>query len=140
MKDLLQFGLIGLGVGSAYALFAQGIVLIYRGSGIVNFGQGALGMLASYLTFVTAQRDNDLPIGAAIALGVAAAVVTSLLFQFLILRPLKRAAPIVRLISTLGLLAVVHAAVEKKYGEANIPVPPRLPADPVNWGGIRVQE
>ena len=27
MKDLLQFALIGLGVGSAYALFAQGICL-----------------------------------------------------------------------------------------------------------------
>lgn len=140
MQDLLQFMLIGLGLGSAYALFAQGIVLIYRGSGIVNFGHGALGMLASYLTFVTAHNDNGWPIGAAIALGVAAAIVAALLFEALVLYPLRRAAPIVRLISTLGLLALVRAGVEFKYGRANIAIGPWLPSDTLDWGGIRVQE
>jgi sulfate-transporting ATPase len=140
MKDFLQFALIGLGLGSAYALFAQGIVLIYRGSGIVNFGQGALGMLASYLAFATAQRDHELSIGLSIGIGVAAAIVTALLFQLLVLRQLKRAAPIVRLISTLGLVAVVQASIEKKYGAANIAIGPWLPSDTFNWGGVRVQE
>src|SRR5438094_4612896 len=129
MKDLLQFALIGLGVGSAYALFAQGIVLIYRGSGIVNFGQGALGMLASYVAFATAQRDHQLPIAVSIAIGVAAAIVAALLFQLLVLRQLRRAAPIVRLISTLGLVAVLQAGIEKKYEAANIPIAPWLPSD-----------
>jgi len=140
MKDLLQFALIGLGVGSAYALFAQGIVLIYRGSGIVNFGQGALGMLASYVAFATAQRDHQLPIAVSIAIGVAAAIVAALLFQLLVLRQLRRAAPIVRLISTLGLVAVLQAGIEKKYEAANIPIAPWLPSDTFDWGGVRVQE
>ena len=140
MTDLLQFALIGLGVGSAYALFAQGIVLIYRGSGIVNFGQGALGMLASYLAFASAQRDHHLPIAVSIAIGVSAAIVAALLFEVLVLRQLRRAAPIVRLISTLGLVGVVQAAIEKKYSAANIPIAPWLPSDTFNWGGVRVQE
>jgi ABC-type branched-subunit amino acid transport system ATPase component/branched-subunit amino acid ABC-type transport system permease component len=140
MTSFLQFALIGLGLGSAYALFAQGAVLIYRGSGIVNFGHGALGMLTSYITFLTCQINAGLSIGVSIVLGILAAVVTSLAFQFFILRRLTNAAPITRLISTLGLLAVVQAGVELKYGSANQPIEPFLPHDTFNWGGVRVQE
>src|SRR3954464_10974738 len=100
MTVFLQVLLTGLGLGAAYALFAQGIVLIYRGSGIVNFGQGALGMLASYVAFATAQRDHHLSIGVSIAIGLAAAIAAALLFQVLVLRQLRRAAPIVRLRSS----------------------------------------
>jgi sulfate-transporting ATPase len=140
MKELLQFTLIGLGLGSSYALFAQGVVLVYRGSGIVNFAHGALGVLASYLTFVTCQRDQGMAIGPSIALGILAAVVTALAFELVVLRLLVRAAPITRLIATLGLLAVVQAGVEMRYGAANQPVPPFLPHDTFDWGGVRVQE
>jgi ABC-type branched-subunit amino acid transport system ATPase component/ABC-type branched-subunit amino acid transport system permease subunit len=140
MKDFLQFVLIGLGLGSAYALFAQGTVLVYRGSGIVNFGQGGLGALAAYFTFATLQGDYDWPIGAAIAGGIVVAIVAALLFEFIVLQRMKRAAPIVRLISTLGLLAVVQAGLELHYGRANLAVRPWLPSDTLDWGGVKVQE
>ena len=52
MQSFLQFLIIGLGAGATYALFAQGAVLIYRGSGLVNFAQGAIGTFAAYLAFV----------------------------------------------------------------------------------------
>ena len=81
MTNFLQVLLTGLGLGSAYALFAQGVVLIYRGSGIVNFAQGALGMLASYVTFYELRTTNSWPIGLAIVGGIAAAVLVALLFQ-----------------------------------------------------------
>jgi ABC-type branched-subunit amino acid transport system ATPase component/ABC-type branched-subunit amino acid transport system permease subunit len=140
MTDLLQFVLIGLGLGSAYALFAQGAVLVYRGSGIVNFGQGALGALAAYLTFLTCQRDHGLPTPVSVAVGIGAAVVVGLAFELVVLRRLTRAAPITRLIATLGLLAVIQASLELKYGEANQPAEAFLPHDNLDWGGVRVQE
>ena len=140
MTNFLQFALIGLGLGSAYALFAQGAVLIYRGSGIVNFGHGALGMLASYVTFLACRTNSHYPIAVSIVLGILAAVAASLVFQFVILRRLANASPITRLISTLGLLAVIQASVELKYGSGNVPVDPFLPHKTFNWGGVRVQE
>jgi len=39
VQAFVQFLIIGLGAGATYALFAQGAVLIYRGSGLVNFAQ-----------------------------------------------------------------------------------------------------
>ena len=59
MTDFLQFALIGLGAGACYALLAQGAVLIYRGSGVVNFAHGAFAMLAGYVTFVELRGDGQ---------------------------------------------------------------------------------
>ena len=140
MTIFLQVLLTGLGLGAAYALFAQGVVLIYRGSGIVNFAQGALGMLASYITFLELSEKHGYPIGVCIAGGILASVAVALAFQFLVLRLLSTAAPIVRLISTLGLLVVVQSAIELRYGNANHPVEAYLPHDTFDWNGVFVQE
>ena len=59
MSSFLQFLIIGLGVGATYALFAQGAVLIYRGSGLVNFAQGAIGTFAAYIAFVDLQDEQE---------------------------------------------------------------------------------
>jgi ABC-type branched-subunit amino acid transport system ATPase component/branched-subunit amino acid ABC-type transport system permease component len=140
MTAFLQFAILGLGAGAAYALFAQGAVLIYRGSGLVNFAHGALGMLSAYVCFVTLHEERGWPIGAAFAVGVLASVVVALAYQYLVLRRLRNAAAIVRLISTLALLAVVQAGVELKYGGANRGVDDFLPNESFNWGGVRVGE
>ena len=59
MQSFLQFLIIGLGVGATYALFAQGAVLIYRGSGLVNFAQGAIGTFAAYIAFVDLAGERE---------------------------------------------------------------------------------
>ncbi|GMU77555.1 MAG: ABC transporter [Acidimicrobiia bacterium] len=140
MKDFIQFAVIGIGIGGAYVIFAQGIVLIYRGSGLVNFAQGALGMLSAFVTFKTLRYDNQVNLGIAIAVGILAAVAVAAVYQWLILGRLRHTAPIVRLISTLGLLAVLQAAVELQYGGTTIRVEQYLPNDPIEWGGIRFDE
>ena len=42
MSEFLRFVLLGLGIGALYALTAQGLVLIYRGSGVVEPRAGRL--------------------------------------------------------------------------------------------------
>src|SRR3546814_20762640 len=95
MQQFLQFLVIGLGVGASYALFAQGAVLIYRGSGLVNFAQGAIGTSAAYIAFVdlAARGSSTWP---AIGEAVLAAGLVSFLFQAIVLRALRGAAPPVR--------------------------------------------
>ena len=51
MNEFLQFALLGLGFGALYALAAQGVVLIYRGSGVINFAQGAMGMMGAFVYY-----------------------------------------------------------------------------------------
>jgi branched-chain amino acid transport system permease protein len=46
--QILLFALLGLGAGSLIAGIAIGVVLTYRGSGIINSATGAVAMLAGY--------------------------------------------------------------------------------------------
>jgi sulfate-transporting ATPase len=140
VRSFLQFLIIGLGAGATYALFAQGAVLIYRGSGLVNFAQGAVGTFAAYIAFVDLKDDRGWSTLPALVVAVIAAGVVSLAFQATVLRTLRRAAPIVRVISTIALLGLLQAIVAKRYGASNQPVDEYLPHDVFDWGGIKVQE
>src|SRR3954451_17669356 len=140
MQSFLQFLIIGIGAGATYALFAQGAVLIYRGSGLVNFAQGAIGTLAAYIAFVDLKEEQQLATLPSAVIAVLAAGLVSLLFQMVILRALRKAAPIVRVIATIGLLGLLQAVVAKRYGVANRPVDSYLPNSIFKWGGIIVQE
>ena len=49
MQDVLLYGALGLGAGALIASIALGVVLIYRGSGVINIATGAIAMLAAYI-------------------------------------------------------------------------------------------
>ena len=140
MQAFLQFLIIGLGAGATYALFAQGAVLIYRGSGLVNFAQGAIGTFAAYIAFVELKGIRGWATLPAILFAIIAAGAVSFAFQALILRALRRAAPIVRVIATIGLLGLLQAVVAQRYGVANQPVDSYLPHRIFHLGSIVVQE
>ncbi|HLS97156.1 MAG TPA: hypothetical protein VK018_00390, partial [Porticoccaceae bacterium] len=59
MGEILQFILLGLGTGALYALGAHGIVLIYRGSGVINFAHGAMALFGASL-FAELRDDQGL--------------------------------------------------------------------------------
>ena len=49
MHDFIFFALLGLGTGALYALASQGLMVIYRGSGVLSFAHGAIGMVGAYV-------------------------------------------------------------------------------------------
>lgn len=50
MTEFIQFLIAGASLGSLYALIAVGFVVIYKGTGLLNFAQGGLLMLGGYLS------------------------------------------------------------------------------------------
>ena len=60
-KDTLRFSLLGIGEGALIAGIALGAVLTFRGSGFINFGNGAIAMYAGY-TFAGLTTKGILPI------------------------------------------------------------------------------
>jgi sulfate-transporting ATPase len=140
VQSFLQFLIIGLGAGATYALFAHGAVLIYRGSGLVNFAQGGVGTFAAYIACVDLKGDGGWPTLPAVLVAIVAAALVSLGFQAIVLRALRRAAAIVRVIATIGLLGLLQAVVAKRYGASNQLVDSYLPHDVWHWGDIKIQE
>ncbi len=48
MNQYLLFLVLGIGTGALYAGLAQGVLIAYRGSGVVNLAQGAIAMYGAY--------------------------------------------------------------------------------------------
>jgi len=49
VEEVIRFALLGFGIGALYALGSQGLIVIYRGSGVLNFAMGAIGMAGVFL-------------------------------------------------------------------------------------------
>lgn len=65
MAQLVQQVLQGLASGSLYALLALALVLGYRATGVVNFAQGELAMLTTFIAW--AMVSAGVPLLAAVA-------------------------------------------------------------------------
>jgi branched-subunit amino acid ABC-type transport system permease component len=63
--------LLGLVAGSVYSLSAVALVLVYRATGILNFAQGAVGMLGTF-TFIFTAAHHPTLLGVLLGLAVAA--------------------------------------------------------------------
>ena len=59
MTQLLLFALIGLGAGALYAALGIGVVVGFRGTGIINFAAGALAVWSVYV-FDELRKTGDL--------------------------------------------------------------------------------
>ena len=65
--------LLGLVAGSIYSLSAVSLVLVYRATGVLNFAQGAVGMLGTFTFIFTAAHQPAL-VAVLLGLAVAAAL------------------------------------------------------------------
>ncbi len=59
MAAWLLFPLLGLAAGAVYAAIAIGVILVYRGSGVVNLAAGAMAMFPA-VVFVRLQTTGEL--------------------------------------------------------------------------------
>lgn len=140
MTDLVQFAILGLGAGAAYTLLAQGVVLVHRGSGVVNLAHGALATVGAHVAFLTLRDEAGWSLAPAFVVAVSVVAAIGCGFQVMVLRALRGAAPIVRLIATLGLLLMLQAGVQAHYGNRFHRVDGFLPDGLYRWGDVVVQQ
>jgi ABC-type branched-subunit amino acid transport system ATPase component/branched-subunit amino acid ABC-type transport system permease component len=124
--EIVRFALLGLGTGAVYALLAQGLVVVYRGSGLINFSQGAIAMVGAFAYFEFTVRDG-LSKWVSLCLALALCAVLGTLIQLVILRPMQRSSALSRVIATLGVTICLQAAVFLRYGHDPHSLPSLLP-------------
>lgn len=136
MTDIIKFALIGLATGGIYALLGMGTTLIYRGSGIINFAQGGLALVGASVVF---ELKDDVPGWVAVLCAVLAAALVGVLIQLLVLRPMRVASPLSRVIATLGVLIVLQEAAHRRYGDLGKFVHTYLPDGTFHpFGSVRI--
>lgn len=108
MNAIGQVVVLGLISGGIYGLFAVGVVLVYRGSGSLNFAQGEIGTFGLYVAWFVV-TDQGLPwvVGAIAAIAVAAGIGAG--FEMLVVRPMVEASRLSVAVATIGLLSFLLA-------------------------------
>jgi sulfate-transporting ATPase len=139
MTQVFQFAILGLGAGALYAIAAIGLVLVYRGSRVVNFAQGAMGMVAAYVFYEVHQVWGVNTIIAA-SLGVLTSAAVGAAFHLLFMRRMKEAAVLTKIVATLALLVVLQELVTLIFGQSPRSVNSSLPTASVSIFGALVGE
>ncbi|MDG2114511.1 MAG: ABC transporter permease, partial [Actinomycetota bacterium] len=138
MNEVIRFALLGLGVGALYAFASQGLIAIYRGTGVLNFSLGATAIAGVFMQWEL-QYEQGWPFLLAALVGVLLSAVLGALTHWVIMRPLRRASSLIRVIATLGVLITIQAGVVIRYGSRPRQVPSWLPTDRVTlWGDVSI--
>jgi branched-chain amino acid transport system permease protein len=130
MTQILLFILLGLGPGALIAAISLGVVLTYRGSGVINLATGGVAMIGGYAYW--ALKTGQV---AGVQMGTAPALVCSLIIvlmfgvlaELIAFRPLRNASPLAKLVSSLGVLLIAQATVLLAFGNTPQPEPTILP-------------
>jgi sulfate-transporting ATPase len=134
MEQILQFALLGLGLGALYALAAQGLIVIYRGAGVLNFALGAIGMVGAYVEWEL-NANHGVPFAISLLVGIAVSAAIGAASHLLVMRQLWNASPLVRVIATLGILIILQSLAVLKYGSSALVVDSSLPNGIWKLGG-----
>ena len=142
MNDVIFYSLGGLGLGALYAMLAVGLVVIYRGSGVINFAHGAFAMYGVF-TFDEARRfghvqlpwvdvlpthwlnlpvdcalaDHGLSTPVAFAVAAAMAALLGMIAHFLVFRPLKDAAALGKVVASVGVMLYLQGVAQLNFGD-----------------------
>jgi ABC-type branched-subunit amino acid transport system permease subunit len=162
VADYFVFALLGLASGAIAAFLGLGILVGYRGSGVVNFGQGAVAMYVAYVYysvrtlgkyplpvpglpgFIKLGATTGLPATAAVAIALATAIVLGVLMHLLVFRPLRHAPALAKVAASIGIMILLPSVIAFRFGTNTVSVPGILPTstafavsgDAVPWNQV----
>lgn len=151
MAAWLLFPLLGLAAGAVYAAIAVGVILVHRGSGVVNLAAGAMAMFPA-VVFVRLRQTGELvlpvvglpgrialgdpwPVVPAFIAAVAVGALIGALSYLLIFRYLRDSPPVTRLVASVGLTIVLQGAAVTQVGTTTERAPAVLPDDLLDLQG-----
>ena len=137
MSEFIEYSLLGLLSGGVTALVALSFVLIYKGTGVVNFAVGEVMMLGAYLYYAGTVSFGLPPWGAFVGALVLIGLL-GILIERAVLRPLSGQPAVAVLMATIGMASIIHGGVEAVWGGDTYSPPTLLPRTPLLMGDILI--
>ena len=104
----------GVGVGMTYGSLALALVLIYQATHVINFAQGELAMLTTFIAYQFTKWG--LSYWEAFSVTLAIAFVLGTVLQVTVIRPVQHRSVIATVIVTVGLFLVIDGVVNWIWG------------------------
>lgn len=138
MLDFLQMVVSGIAVGSSYALMGLAMVIIYKTSEVVNFAQGEMALISTFLTYMVLEYYG-FPFYVAFPGALIFALILGFVLEFGVMRRAKDPNILGMIIITIGLEMILLGFVSWKFGADPKTMPfPISPYDSVTLGGVFV--
>jgi len=136
MSLFFQLVVSGLTTGAIYAALALALVLIFRATNVVNFGQGEMATFSAYVAWQLMQWGAPLWLAVLASLIIAFAI--GIVTFRLIIRPMMSAPVEAVVVITLGILVLFQAACMWMWGAEQLSFPSLFPDGGLDIGGVRV--
>lgn len=124
----------GLARGAIFGLFALSLVLIWRAARIINFAQGAMALVATYVAFAATAITGSYWMG--LAAGLISGAALGLVVERGVMRFAPHANPLAGVIVAIGIVMVLQSLLGILFGAQYRPM--RAPFDdtPIVIGGV----
>jgi branched-chain amino acid transport system permease protein len=116
LQEFLEFTLGGVSEGMVYAAIALSLVLIWRGTRVLNYAQGGMAMFTTYLAFTVYQHTHNYWVAFVVALAIG--LVLGAVLERGIVRPVEGKPPLNAVIVTIGLLILLEGIAGILYGNS----------------------
>jgi branched-chain amino acid transport system permease protein len=109
-----QLTVQGLALGAVYGSLALALVLVYRATRVINFAQGELAMLTTYIAYQLIKWG--LSYWEAFFATLAIALVLGIVLELTLIRPVLHRSVIAAVIVTVGLFVLIDGIVDWIWG------------------------
>jgi branched-chain amino acid transport system permease protein len=118
----------GLAIGSIYALLALALVVVFRGSGQLNFAQGEMGMFCAFVA--STLTLSGLPLWLSIILAMGVGFLMGVSIERVVIRPLEHKNPGGVLVASIGLFLLINSLAVAIWGVDPRGFPSLFPNEP----------
>jgi branched-chain amino acid transport system permease protein len=130
-----QLAIGGVSVGSIYALAALAIVIPFKASGVLNFGQGEIVTLGAYVALILTQLALPYPVVLASLLLVG--VVGGVLIERVLIRPIVNAPEFTLVIATFAIGLLIKGLLSLRFGDSPASIDGPFGNEPLLLAGLR---
>ena len=136
MGKFVQLVVDGLATGSVYGAIALAIVLVHSATGLINFAQGGMAVLATYVAWRL--TVNDVPLILAILVSILFSFVLGAVVERWLMRRFERGDPDTAVVVTIGLLTLITGICGWLWTYNNQQFPSLFPLDTVSFLGVSI--
>ena len=126
----------GLATGSIYGALALALVLVHRATGVVNFAQGQMAVVSTFVAW--SLTTAGAPVIAAIAVAVAFSLLFGAAVERVVMRRFERESPMIAVVVTVGLLVFLNGLSALIWGYDIKPFPPLFSGGTLRVGGVTI--
>ncbi|MGO4568893.1 branched-chain amino acid ABC transporter permease [Rhizobium sp. 2YAF20] len=136
MSLFFQLVVSGLTTGAIYAALALALVLIFRATNVVNFGQGEMATFSAYCAWQLV--EGGAPLWLALVVSLAGSFIVGVVTFRLVIRPLMDAPVEAVVVVTLGIFVLFQAVCMWLWGAEQRSFPNLFPDGGFNIGDVRI--